>query len=236
MSQQGLSVNNLSITIQDGTEQRNLLDNVSLHVAPGSVLGVSGPSGSGKSTLLSAIGCLQPPTSGTITLQTASGELDLASAKGPEAARIRRNHIGIVFQQPNLLPSLSVREQLLLMPRLGRVLPLPRQQKIAAEQRAASLLEAVELSGMDNRRISELSGGQQARVNIARALMNSPELLLVDEPTAALDQATAATVTRLIVDMAQEFGAATLYVSHDANQLAELPDTIELVDGVLVTS
>lgn len=229
----GLHVTDLTVDVQDGPHTRRLLDSVSVDVAPGEVLGISGPSGSGKSTLLSVVGCLQPATAGTAELITGSGRLTLTHTHGSRAAAIRREHIGIMFQSPNLLPALTVQQQLQLMPRLGRILPLPARQRAEATARATQLLEAVGLGGFEHRRISELSGGQQARVNLARALMNSPELLLVDEPTAALDQRTAATITDLIRDMAQKFGAAAMFVSHDAKQLAQLDQVVELVDGKL---
>ncbi|MDU0477950.1 ATP-binding cassette domain-containing protein [Staphylococcus chromogenes] len=236
MLPRGLHIQQLSLTVPDGATSRTLLDSITLSATPGEVLGITGPSGSGKSTLLSVVGCLQQASSGGAVLHTDRGPLDLTAAHGAQATAYRRHHIGIVFQQPNLLPALSVQQQLLLMPRLDRVLPLPRGRREAAKHRATHLLEAVGLGGFEQRRVGELSGGQQARVNIARALMNSPELLLVDEPTAALDRKTAASITALIRGIAKENGVTTLYVSHDATQLDQLDSVIELVDGKLITS
>ena len=146
---------------------------------------------------------------------------------------MRREHVGLVFQQPNLLPALTVREQLIVMTRLGRILPPSASERRRARERAAELLESVGLAGMGDRRVSTLSGGQQARVNLARALMNEPELLLVDEPTAALDRASAEAVTDLIVDVTRRYGAATLYVTHDPGQAARAGRVLEMVDGRL---
>lgn len=227
-----LHVDSLNLTVRDGSTTRRLLDDVSLHVESGEILGVSGPSGSGKSTLLGVLGCLQPADSGSAILDTSGTRVNLTAAmSGPGAATLRRKHIGIVFQQPNLLPALSVIEQLLIIPRLGRIRPLSPVSRRSARKRAEELLHAVGLADLASRRVGELSGGQQARVNLARALMNEPDLLLVDEPTAALDTHTAGEVTALIVEMTRSYRAATLYVSHDPEQMKALDHRIELIDG-----
>lgn len=220
----GLELNNVTLDIRDGATTRRLLDGITLTAAPGEVVGITGPSGSGKSTLLAIAGCLQDTTAGSATLNGTK----LTVAGG---ARLRRERIGIVFQQPNLLPALTVLEQLELMPRLDRILPPSRATRQEAEARALELLDAVGLAQHADRKVSSLSGGQQARVNLARALMYSPELLLVDEPTAALDRENAAQVTELICKMAHQTDAATLYVSHDAAQLDSLDRVVRLVDG-----
>lgn len=231
--QAGLSLSDIGLEVTDGAEKRQVLAHVSLHISPGELVGITGPSGSGKSTLLSVAGCLQEPTTGTATLTVPGADrpLQLTGHSAREAARIRREHIGIVFQQPNLLPALKVKDQLMAMLHLGSPWPIGRTAKKAGAQRADELLDAVGLGGMQQRKVGELSGGQQARVNLARALMNSPQLLLVDEPTAALDQVTATQVTELIRQMARESNAATLYVSHDQEQLATLDRVLTLVDG-----
>lgn len=229
-SSPGLHLRNVTLDVQDGSQERRILDDITLHVSPGEVVGVTGPSGSGKSTVLAVAGCLQEPTSGRAWL-VGDDRVDLTGLNAHESARIRREHIGIVFQQPNLLPSLTVGDQLMAMVHLASPWPIGRTAKQAAKTRAAELLDAVGLAGFESRQVGDLSGGQQARVNLARALMNSPELLLVDEPTAALDTATADQVTTLIRDMAHKYNAATLYVSHDKNQLATLDRTITIVNG-----
>lgn len=227
-----LTVSHLNLTVRDGSTDRHLLQDISFEVAPGEILGVTGPSGSGKSTLLGVLGCLQQADSGTAVLRTRDGDIHLTGeVSGTNAARIRRNNIGIVFQQPNLIPALSVRDQLILVTRLGRVWPPPRAQRHAARAKADELLDAVGLLNLAQRPVGALSGGQQARVNLARALMRSPSLLLIDEPTAALDQHSAAEVTTLIADMARTYRAATLYVSHDVEQMSALDRRITLVDG-----
>lgn len=217
-----LQLSHVRLDIQDGSHTRTLLDDISFTANPGEVLGITGPSGSGKSTILAIAGCLQPATSGGVWL----GDLDL-SVTGREAARIRREKIGIVFQRPNLIPSLTVLEQLQLMPRLGRLFA-PRN---AGVDKGRALLADVGLAGLEKRRIGELSGGQQARVNLARALMNDPELLLIDEPTAALDSRSAELVTDLITDLVHRDNLTALYVTHDPAQMEKLDRTITVVDG-----
>lgn len=224
-----LHVSNLNLTVADGSTSRTLLNNITFDVQPGEVVGITGPSGSGKSTLLAVLGCLQSADSGTATL----GDIDLLNPQN--RAALRRNHLGIVFQQPNLLPSLTVLDQLLLIPRLGRILPPSRSARTQHKDKALSLLNSIGLGDLAKRKVSELSGGQQARVNLARALMNSPKLLLVDEPTAALDQHSASEVTELIVSMAHQYNAPTLFVSHDMDAINTLDRSIELVDGHLLT-
>ncbi|AGN19522.1 ABC-type transporter, ATPase and permease subunit [Corynebacterium glutamicum MB001] len=224
-----LHVSNLNLTVADGSTSRTLLNNITFDVQPGEVVGITGPSGSGKSTLLAVLGCLQSADSGTATL----GDIDLLNPQN--RAALRRNHLGIVFQQPNLLPSLTVLDQLLLIPRLGRILPPSRSARTQHKDKALSLLNSIGLGDLAKRKVSELSGGQQARVNLARALMNSPKLLLVDEPTAALDQHSASEVTELIVSMAHQYNAPTLFVSHDMDAVNTLDRSIELVDGHLLT-
>ena len=225
-----LEVKNISLEITDGTTKRNLLTDVSFNVDPGEVVGITGPSGSGKSTLLSIIGCLETATSGSATLHGAD-PLELGTVSGRQAAEIRRRHLGIVFQQPNLLPALTAKEQLMVMSRLDKPFGISGKTWRQQEEKAERLLKEVGLEGRENAKVSELSGGQQARVNLARALMNDPALLLVDEPTAALDTANAQRVTELIVDLARERNTPVLYVSHDQEQLATLDRRIELVDG-----
>lgn len=224
-----LHVSNLNLTVADGSTSRTLLNNITFDVQPGEVVGITGPSGSGKSTLLAVLGCLQSADSGTATL----GDIDLLNPQN--RAALRRNHLGIVFQQPNLLPSLTVLDQLLLIPRLGRILPPSRSARTQHKDKALSLLNSIGLGYLAKRKVSGLSGGQQARVNLARALMNSPKLLLVDEPTAALDQHSASEVTELIVSMAHQYNAPTLFVSHDMDAVNTLDRSIELVDGHLLT-
>lgn len=224
-----LSVRNLSFSVPDGASTRVLLDGVSFDVAAGEVVGVTGPSGSGKSSLISLLGCLASPSGGTAVLMTGSGDvINLHDAAGAAAARVRREHIGLMFQQPNLIPALNVEEQLLYVARLQG-----RKRDWAARAEARDLLVRVGLGGLGGQPVSRLSGGQQARVNAARALYGAPDMLLVDEPTAALDTGNARAVTSLICDLAREREIPTLFVTHDRNQLGLLDRELALVDGAL---
>ena len=239
-----LALKNISLTVQDGENKRTILDDISLKIRAGEVVGLVGPSGSGKSTLLTIAGCLKSADTGHVTLYSTKQDANGAGADESaertaidlSAAKVRREHVGIVFQQPNLLPALTVKQQLIAMRRLGRVFGWPAGGRREAEKRADELLEAVGLEGLGDRRVSQLSGGQQARVNVARALMNELEVLLVDEPTAALDQKSAGAVTRLIMDVTRKMGVATLYITHDLGQLHGADRIVEMVDGKLQAS
>lgn len=231
-----LSIKNITLDVTDGSTHRRILDDVSLQVDSGELLGVTGPSGSGKSTLLAIAGTLQKPTSGSVTLQPSDGQsIDLTefSPSSRQAAALRRRYLGIVFQQANLFPSLSILDQLLVMKRLDRVVPLGAKAWREEKEKVHRLLQQVGLGEMGHRMPGQLSGGQQARVNVARALMNDPQLLLIDEPTAALDSESATTVTQLIRRLVSEAQMPAIYVSHDADQLAELDRVVTLRDGIL---
>jgi len=166
------------------------------------------------------------PDSGRVAVAgTDTGALT-AAAK----AELRREHIGIVFQQPNLLPSLSALEQLQVMAHLSGRAPK------SFRGRAVDLLDAVGLADQAHRRPHQLSGGQRQRVNIARALMNEPSVLLVDEPTSALDHERGAAVMDLLAPLTAERGTATVLVTHDRTHLARTDRMVTVQDGRLTDS
>lgn len=219
-----LILNNVTLEYPDGQNNTiRALDNVSLRAVRGTLTGLAGPSGSGKSSLLAVAATLIQPTSGTVLVNGA----DAGGLADAERARLRREEIGIVFQQPNLLPSLTAREQ------LAAVAHLRGERTRTAEARAAELLGVVGLSGQLNQRPHQLSGGQRQRVNIARALMGQPSLLLVDEPTAALDHERSASVMKLLRDVTEEFGVATILVTHDVEFLPLADVVLRMRDGAL---
>ncbi|GAA2484427.1 ABC transporter ATP-binding protein [Streptomyces thermolineatus] len=218
-----LNLTDVTLTYPDGDGRLTALDRVDLEVPPGSVTAVVGPSGSGKSSLLAVAATLITPDSGRVVVDGT----DTTGLSRRELATLRRTTIGMVFQQPNLLPSLTAAEQLQVMAHLaGRS---PR----AARPRALELLEAVGLAGQADRRPHQLSGGQRQRVNIARALMNEPRVLLVDEPTSALDHERGAAVVGLVTELTRLRGTATVLVTHDHAHLGAADRVVEVRDGRL---
>ncbi|MBU7597423.1 ABC transporter ATP-binding protein [Streptomyces sp. P38-E01] len=221
-----LELNDVTLTYPDGTGRLTALDSVNLHVPAGRITAVVGPSGSGKSSLLAVAATLVAPDSGRV--RVAGG--DTTGWTRRALAELRRTRIGIVFQQPNLLPALTVAEQLRVMAHLNG------ETGRGVRERAAGLLEAVDLTAQADRRPHQLSGGQRQRVNIARALMNAPDVLLVDEPTSALDHERGAAVVGLLTRLTRERGTATVLVTHDRSQLADADEVVEVRDGSLSTT
>lgn len=216
-----LVLNDITLTYPDGDQRLTALDHVDLTVERGALTAVVGPSGSGKSSLLAVAGTLIRPDSGTVTV---AGR-EVTRLPAGELAQIRREHIGLVFQQPNLLASLTAREQLELK---GRLIGRPARD-VRAE--ADELLESVGLTAQAGRRPHELSGGQRQRINIARALVNSPEVLLVDEPTSALDHERGAAILDLLASLTRERETSTILVTHDRSHLGVADQVVEVVDG-----
>lgn len=218
-----LKLSNVTLEYPDGEGVLRALDDVSLEVRRGEFVSLVGPSGSGKSSLLAVAATLVRPTAGSVVVAGRdAGAL-------PDAGRtaLRRDSIGIIFQQPNLLPSLTAAEQLVIAGHL-RAEPLR-----AARLRAAGLLGRVGLGSVLDKRPHQLSGGQRQRVNIARALMADPAVLLVDEPTAALDHERSADIVRLLRQVTDEFGVATLMVTHDTGMLSYTDAVATMRDGRL---
>ncbi|MDN8620710.1 MULTISPECIES: ABC transporter ATP-binding protein [Corynebacterium] len=197
-----LDIRNATVTYQDGETTTTALADASLKAESNSLTAIVGESGSGKSTLLSVAAGLITPDSGSVQVDGTRS---------------------IIFQQANLLSSLNVRDQLLIMDHIaGRKL---------RPQRADELLDFVGLAGMGNRRMGQMSGGQRQRVNIARALMEQPDLLLADEPTSALDSHLSQEIIRLLRDVTQEMKTATVLVTHDRSLLTFADRVVEVKDG-----
>lgn len=223
-----IRLNNITLTFPDGDGRVTAVGDVSLTAHPGTVTGITGPSGSGKSSLLAVAATLIRPDAGQVLID----DIDATRLNAREATQLRRDSIGIVFQQSNLIPALTAREQLTVMNELGARHSRRRRAKTAA--RADELLDAVGLGDQRDRRPHQLSGGQRQRVNIARALMNDPSVLLVDEPTSALDQERGASIIDLILRLADESNTSTLLVTHDLVHLPRMHGVVHLVDGRLV--
>lgn len=218
-----LTLADVTLTYPDGDGRLTALDRVSLDVPEGSLTAVVGPSGSGKSSLLAVAATLVTPDEGRVVV---AGR-ETAGLGRAEKAALRREHIGIVFQQPNLLPSLTAVEQLQVMTHLSG------GTTRGARGRALELLDAVGLADKAGRRPHQLSGGQRQRINIARALMNDPAVLLVDEPTSALDHERGAAVLELLIALTRERSTATVLVTHDRTYLERTDRTVVMQDGRL---
>jgi putative ABC transport system ATP-binding protein len=197
------------------------LDQVSIDIPPGQSVSVMGPSGSGKSTLLHCLAGILRPDDGDVSL----GDEPVSLSSDAARSRLRLERMGFVFQDGQLLPELPALENVALpLLLLGR-------PKAEAFGRAAEWLSRLGLSGLEKRRPGQLSGGQAHRVAIARALVGSPAVVLADEPTGALDQATGAEVMRVLTAAAKGAGASLVVVTHDPNVAAWCERHVEIVDG-----
>lgn len=237
-----LRMENVVLTYPDGEGRVTAVDDVSLAIDRGRSLAVTGPSGSGKSSLLAVAATLTRPESGQVWLETRGGVMDLAGVSPRRGAELRRDEIGIVFQQSNLLESLTAREQLEAMAWLGSRPSRARRREV--RERADQLLGVVGLGeaagrsvgarSVGARPVGALSGGQRQRVAVARALMREPSLLLADEPTSALDSESGQVVMELLLDTAREFGVALMLVTHDTTNATRCDAQLRLVDGAVV--
>lgn len=223
-----IRLEDITLTFADGDSRVTAVDHVSLTAHPGTVTGITGPSGSGKSSLLAVAATLIAPDTGLVLVD----DVDATALDAASASNLRRDKIGIVFQQSNLIPSLTALEQLAVMNELGA--RHSRKKRGTVAKRAAELMDAVGLSDHSHKRPHQLSGGQRQRVNIARALMNYPSVLLVDEPTSALDQESGASIIELIVRLTDQLDTSTLLVSHDLVHLPRMHAVVRMSDGRLV--
>ncbi|KAA9132865.1 ABC transporter ATP-binding protein [Microbacterium caowuchunii] len=217
-----LDVANVTLELGDGDAKIRALDEVSLRVQRGEFVAIVGPSGSGKSSLLAVSGALAKPDSGTVRVQGT----DLSTLSKGAAAAFRLRNIGFVFQSGNLLPSLSAADQLRLAARLAHTKNVD----------VNGLLDRVGMSHRAGNRPGQLSGGERQRVGIARALVNSPGLLLVDEPTAALDRKRSHEVVQLLAEQAREAGVGVVMVTHDHDVLEHCDRILEMIDGRLTAA
>jgi putative ABC transport system ATP-binding protein len=192
-------------TYASGAAAVRALDGVDFEAYPGEVVLLKGPSGSGKTTLLSILGCILKPSAGGVAIQGR----ELAGVPESRLPQLRLRHVGFIFQAFNLLPALTARENVQLP------LDLKKMTKSDARRTAADWLDRVGLSGKRDAVPADLSGGEKQRVAIARALATDPDLLLADEPTAALDSNAGRAVMELLADFGRRGGRAVVIVSHD---------------------
>lgn len=210
----------------DGGPELFILKDVNLRVGRGEAVSIVGPSGSGKTTLLNLLGTLDRPDTGRLVLEGR----DLAQLDEMELARVRNRSIGFVFQFHHLLPHLTVLENI-LVPTLASD---DAEARGTALERGRALLKRVGLEHRLNHRPGQLSGGERQRVAVVRALINRPGLLLADEPTGALDRASARELGQLLRDLNREDGVTLIVVTHSLELAREMGRTLELVDGTLV--
>jgi len=200
------------------------LRDVSLQVAEGEFVAIMGPSGSGKSTLLTILGAMNSPSAGQVTIDG----INVYALGAEQQADFRHEYVGFVFQQLQLLPYLTAQENVLLALAVAR---LPKATKIA---RAREVLAQVGLAGKEGRLPYQLSGGEQGRVAVARALVNRAPLLLADEPTGNLDRATGVQILNLLREV-NHAGQTVVMVTHDAHAASYAGRIVNLLDGQIVS-
>ncbi|MFF5178645.1 ABC transporter ATP-binding protein [Micromonospora sp. NPDC000316] len=221
----GLVMRAVSLRHGNAAETVQALDNVDLTVRPGELAAVVGPSGAGKSSLLAVAGGLARPDEGSVTV--AGQDMTVPSRRTRTA--LRRKHVGFVFQSGNLLPALTAADQLRLPLHFG-----PRSERSGRDP--LELLASVGMADKADRRPHQLSGGERQRVGIARALVTEPTVLLVDEPTAALDRARSHEIVKLLAREARQRSVAVVMVTHDHDVLQYCDTVYEMVDGKLAAS
>ena len=200
-----------------------VLKGLDLSVEAGEIVAIVGPSGAGKSTLLHILGTLDRPDGGSVRI----GEVDVFQLNAVQLSRFRNQNIGFVFQFHNLLPEFSARENVMIP---GMIAGGSQE---SLRKRADELMERLGLSGRGHHKPSELSGGEQQRVAVARALMNNPKLIFADEPSGNLDSANAAELHQLFFDLRKEFGQTFVIVTHNSSLAAMADRTVTIGMGII---
>ncbi|MHB9119352.1 MAG: ABC transporter ATP-binding protein [Burkholderiales bacterium] len=219
----GIRIEGLSKRYGAGETVVDALKEVNMSVAPGEVVGLIGPSGSGKTTLLKCLGAVVEPTHGRMTL---GGEVIYDNGwKISDLRALRRDRIGFIFQAPYLIPFLDATDNVALLPMLAG------RPNAEARARALELLQALDVAHRAQAETSELSGGEQQRVSIARALANRPPVILADEPTAPLDSERALAVMRILNRMASLYQTAIIVVTHDEKIIPTFKRIYHIRDG-----
>lgn len=215
-----LELNNVSHVYGDVVKSKGL-DNLSLTTQKGEFVAIMGPSGSGKSTLLNVISGILPATSGSVLV---AGR-NIANLNDEEAALFRRNTLGFVFQDFNLVETLTVRENIMLP------LMFKNEEVKSMKEKSEKAAESLGISHILNKRTQEISGGQAQRTAIARAIVHQPELLLADEPTGNLDSANSEEVMKIFENLNRNYGMSTFLVTHDVETATYSQRVIFIKDG-----
>lgn len=224
MTSQGIRIEGLRKRYGEGDTAVDALKHVNMEVAPGEVVGLIGPSGSGKSTLLKSLGAVIDPTAGRMIL---GGEVIYDEGwKVHDLRALRRDKIGFVFQAPYLIPFLDVVDNVALLPMLAGL------SNSESRERALELLTALDVQHRAMAMPSQLSGGEQQRVAIARGLVNRPPVILADEPTAPLDSERAMAVMRILNEMAGKYQTAIIVVTHDEKIIPTFKRIYHIRDGI----
>lgn len=219
----GIHIEGLRKQFGTGETAVDALKDVNLRVVPGEVVGLIGPSGSGKSTLLKCLGAVIEPSGGKMTL---GGQTIFENGwRIADLRALRRDRIGFVFQAPHLVSFLDVVDNVALLPMLAG------QSNTEARRRALELLGALDVAHRARAMPSQLSGGEQQRVSIARALINRPPVILADEPTAPLDSERAMAVMRILQQMARQYETAVIVVTHDEKIVPTFKRLYRIRDG-----
>ena len=223
MTGKGVRIEGIRKRYGSGETAVDALKGVDMQVQPGEVVGLIGPSGSGKSTMLKCLGAVIEPTAGRMIL---GDELIYDDGwKIKDLRTLRRDRIGFVFQAPYLIPFLDVTDNVALLPMLAG------RSNAEARKRAVELLEALDVAHRAQAMPSQLSGGEQQRVSIARALVNRPPVILADEPTAPLDSERAMAVIRILNQMARQYETAVIVVTHDEKIIPTFKRIYHIRDG-----
>lgn len=223
IQENGIHIEGLRKRYGEGETAVDALKGVDMQVAPGEVVGLIGPSGSGKSTLLKCLGAVIEPTAGRMTL--GSEVIYEDGWKIPDLRALRRDKIGFVFQAPYLIPFLDVTDNVALLPMLAG------RPNAESRKRALEILDALDVAHRAKAMPSQLSGGEQQRVSIARSLVNHPPVILADEPTAPLDSERALAVIRILNKMARQYNTAIIVVTHDEKIIPTFKRIYHIRDG-----
>jgi len=217
-----LEVQNLTKTYNSGSKELTVLDNVSFKINKGEIYSIVGPSGSGKTTLLGLCAGLDRASGGSVRLNG----IALDDLSEDERAGVRNDHVGFIFQNFQLIPTLTALENVMV--------PLELRGEKNIKQRSMELLERVGLADRHDHYPTQLSGGEQQRISLARAFSNEPKILFADEPTGNLDEETGQKVEQLLFDLNKESGTTLVLVTHDLDLAAKTQHIIKLKGGKVV--